>query len=130
RVEGHLPGVGWQLQLEPQVGVLGAAQPGGGAGGDDPTAVEDDELVDDPLRLGDVVRDEQDAGARVGPAAHRRPQQAAAGGVDVVGRLVEDEQRGGGGDGHREGGEAPDAAGQAAALGQGLLVQPRQDVEL
>jgi len=62
-------------------------------GRQDPAAVEENEVVDDPLGFPHAMGHEQPARAVVGQAADGVPQEAPARGVDVVGGLVDTTKR-------------------------------------
>ena len=93
--------------------------------GDDATALENDEPVDRPLRLAHVVGDQEDGGAVVGECADLVPQQTAAHGIDVIGRLVEDDEPPRDDGAHGEGGQPRYSAGDLLGRSAG----PLADVE-
>jgi hypothetical protein len=87
--------------------------------------VEDRESVHRTLRLDDVVRDEEDGGALVAEGSHLGPEEAPSDRVDIVGRLVEDDETARGHRGHGKRDEPLHATREAPAV----LVQPLADVE-
>ena len=87
--------------------------------------VEEHEAVDGPLGLSDVVCDEQNGRPALGNPANLVPQQAPSHRIDVVGRLVEDDESPRLGHRHGEGGQAGDAAGDLLRK----LVRPLPHVE-
>ena len=91
--------------------------------GDDAAAVEDRQPVHRPLGLDDVVGDQEHGRALVGKRPHLLPEQPAPDRVDVVGRLVEDDDPAGDDGGHRERHEPLDAAGQLRAVGPAPLLE-------
>ena len=85
-------GVGAALHLDQQV-AGGVHEVGGGRGAQQPPAVEDDDVVADPLQLAEQVGGHQDRDAELGAdPADQRQHVVARGRVEAVGRLVEQHQ--------------------------------------
>ena len=68
-----------------------ALERAGVAAGDDPAAVDDDDVVGEALGLVEVLRGEQDGGAAVDERVEHRPQLGARPWVETGGRFVEEE---------------------------------------
>ncbi len=77
---------GWSRRGDP-------GEVAGGAGAEEPSAVDDDDVVAGALQLAQEVRGDEDGDAEVGPdAADQSEHLVAADGVEAVRRLVEEDQ--------------------------------------
>ncbi len=85
-------GAGLEHEFEAEIVGDAGLQIGRRALGQHAPVVQDGQPVDRPFGLDDVVGHEQDCRALVGQRPNLRPQQAPPDGIDVVGRLVEDDQ--------------------------------------
>ena len=92
----------------------------------DPGGDEHDEVVTDPLEVGDQVRGERDAGPLLGDDLHEALQELAPGERVKAGhRLVEEEELGPFRDRHGQGELGPLAAGQRPGPLARVEAEPR-----
>ena len=111
------------------VGAGGGQQLGLGALCDDPAVADDDEVVGDDLDLVEEVRGQQHGGAPVCVVAEQVAHPANAGGVEPVGRFVEDQDGRLPEQGLRDTQSLPHAEGVVANAPPGLRLGEADQVE-
>src|SRR5688500_18697897 len=81
-----------ERQFEPELVRHEGTEGSGRARPDDAAAIDDRQAVDEALCFGEVVRHEEDGGARTAEFADGVPEQLAANRVYVVRRFIEDQE--------------------------------------